>query len=344
MNYLFIIQGEGRGHLSQAIALKAFIEQEGDQVTRVFAGDSPQRALPEYVKNIFGEKLKTFRSPNFLRTKDKKGIRIGMSICYNLFFAVAFVRSINLLRKEIKWGDYDIVINFYDMLGGMAAYFSRSDKKIISISHHYYLTNSDFHFPKGQIFCKIGLKLHSFLCAISASEIWALSFLEKNELQTERLKIKPPLLRQVIFDLVPEDKYYVLVYLLNEGWLKEISDLANQFPDTLFKVYVSITEMTIALPENMKICDLHDEKYLAEMQYCHLLITTAGFESQCEAAYLGKAVYTLPSKNHFEQQCNALDGQLAGISKKFDTHTFQINNDSIDNSEFKIWCRKWKEK
>jgi hypothetical protein len=80
---------------------------------------------------------------------------------------------------------------------------------------------------------------------------------------------------------------------------------------------------------------INSEKYLRKLASCKALVTTAGFESVCEAMYLDKPVMMVPVPNHFEQQCNAIDGVIAGAgitSQTFDlskileylpTHTSQ---------------------
>ena len=84
MNYLFIIQGEGLGHLSQAIALKEQHEKDGHFVRKAFIGSSPEREIPAYASEVFGE-MEVFRSPNFIKTSDNKGIKPGLSILFNFF-------------------------------------------------------------------------------------------------------------------------------------------------------------------------------------------------------------------------------------------------------------------
>ena len=64
MKYLFIIQGEGRGHLTQALSLRQKLIAEGNQVVGVLVGKSPARRLPSF----FVEKM-----------------GLGKSIGYNLF-------------------------------------------------------------------------------------------------------------------------------------------------------------------------------------------------------------------------------------------------------------------
>lgn len=338
MNYLFIIQGEGRGHISQAIALKEKIEAEGNIVKKVWIGTSPQRSKAHYAEEVFGDKLAFFRSPNFIKTRDRKGIRPGLSIVYNLLIFPVYFRSIFILSREIRKIEYDRVINFYDMTGGLAAFFSPSNKTIISISHHFFLTSQNFKFPQGYFFSILFLKLHNYFCALRATEIWALSFDKAFAESEERIKIIPPILRKDIFNLKVRDDGFVLVYLLNSGLIHSISSLAEKHPGIEFKVFIDEAVNESNLFKNIKHFGLHPELFLTELSNCHCLITTAGFESQCEAAYLGKTVYTLPSKNHFEQTCNAIDGERSGISQSIREFNPEIQNDLSQKDIFKKWC------
>ena len=43
MKILFIIQGEGRGHLTQALSLRQKLTDEGHQIVGVLVGKSPAR-------------------------------------------------------------------------------------------------------------------------------------------------------------------------------------------------------------------------------------------------------------------------------------------------------------
>jgi uncharacterized protein (TIGR00661 family) len=42
------------------------------------------------------------------------------------------------------------------------------------------------------------------------------------------------------------------------------------------------------------------------------MASTAGFESVCEAMYLGKPVMMVPVEGHYEQFCNSRDAYKAG--------------------------------
>ena len=72
------------------------------------------------------------------------------------------------------------------------------------------------------------------------------------------------------------------------------------------------------MDETLSFHSLNDEKFLDLMASCSGLVCTAGFESVCEAIYLGKPVILVPMKGHFEQYCNARDAERigAGILRK----------------------------
>ena len=60
--------------------------------------------------------------------------------------------------------------------------------------------------------------------------------------------------------------------------------------------------------ENLFILD--DKEFLRQMAGCMAYASTAGFESICEAMYLGKPVMMVPS--HIEQEINAFDAVRSG--------------------------------
>lgn len=49
MKFLFIVQGEGRGHLTQALTLEEHLLREGHEVVEVLVGKSRNRELPTFL-------------------------------------------------------------------------------------------------------------------------------------------------------------------------------------------------------------------------------------------------------------------------------------------------------
>lgn len=54
MKVIFVIQGEGRGHLTQALALKQMLLHEDHEVVKVLVGKSKNRVIPEFFMNQIG--------------------------------------------------------------------------------------------------------------------------------------------------------------------------------------------------------------------------------------------------------------------------------------------------
>ena len=51
MKVLFIVQGEGRGHLTQAITLEEILRRNGHEVVEVLVGKSNTRRLPGFFRS-----------------------------------------------------------------------------------------------------------------------------------------------------------------------------------------------------------------------------------------------------------------------------------------------------
>ena len=62
--------------------------------------------------------------------------------------------------------------------------------------------------------------------------------------------------------------------------------------------------------DTLTFYQLDDVEFLRQMAGCKAYASTAGFESICEAMYLGKPIMMVPA--HIEQDCNAYDASLSG--------------------------------
>lgn len=77
MKVIFVVQGEGRGHLTQALALKQQLLREGHEVVKVLVGKSKNREIPEFFKTQIESPIEMFLSPNFLPSR----IIAGLTCC-----------------------------------------------------------------------------------------------------------------------------------------------------------------------------------------------------------------------------------------------------------------------
>lgn len=77
------------------------------------------------------------------------------------------------------------------------------------------------------------------------------------------------------------------------------------------------------------------------MRRCKGYISTAGFESICEAMFLEKPTLMIPVEGQYEQACNAIDGEISGAGKRAETFDIALLMETIShykiNKAFKSW-------
>ena len=176
MKVLFIVQGEGRGHLTQAITLEEILRCNGHEVVEVLVGKSNTRRLPGFFNRNIQAPVKRFLSPNFLPTLANKRVSMSRSIAYNLMQVPAYMRSICYIHRRIHETDADLVINFYELLTGLTYLFFRPSVPQISVGHQYLFLHHDFEFPKKNPVSLLMLRFFTRLTCIGAKEKLALSF------------------------------------------------------------------------------------------------------------------------------------------------------------------------
>ena len=147
MNVIFVIQGEGRGHLTQALALKQMLLHEGHEVVKVLVGKSKNRVIPEFFQDKIGTPIELFDSPNFLPSKDNRKFNLLRSLTYNTLLVPGYLSSIHLIRKNIQESGADIIINFYEVLCGITCSLFRFGIPEVCIGHQYLFLHPSFQMP-----------------------------------------------------------------------------------------------------------------------------------------------------------------------------------------------------
>ena len=104
------------------------------------------------------------------------------------------------------------------------------------------------------------------------------------------------------------------MYLLHADLAPAVAAWSAAHPERPVHVFWDRTDVpdTLAATPSLTYHRLNGPRFLDLMARCHALACTAGFESVCEAMYLGKPVLMLPVRGHFEQHGNARDAEAAG--------------------------------
>lgn len=344
MKVLFVIQGEGRGHLTQALSLRQKLEAEGHQLVGVLVGKSPARRLPSFFEEKIGATVYPFESPNFLPSAKNKQVNLFRSVAYNLLRLHKYVASIHFINQKIEETDADIVVNFYELLTGLTYLFCRPKALMVCIAHQYLFLHPDFVFPGQHAISLASLKFFTRLTAIGATKKLALSFRKMREIPADKIVVVPPLLRREVLQTTPEAGDYLHGYLLNSGFGEEIKGWHNEHPTVRLHIF---WDKKGANPEEkidecLSFHQLNDTLFVRYMAGAKAYATTAGFESVCEAMYLNKPVLMVPT--HIEQACNAFDAAQSGagvISDRFDLDALlHLSETHTPNPTFRDWAQQ----
>jgi uncharacterized protein (TIGR00661 family) len=166
--------------------------------------------------------------------------------------------------------------------------------------------------------------LANWLTTRCATEQLALSFRLMPDVPEKTIRVCPPLVRKEVLEAKSQSEDFILVYLLNDGYAHDIIQWHESHPDIEIHAFWDrhgVPDVT-HWRRNLTFHRLCGEKFLDHMRRCRAFVSTAGFESICEAMYLGKPVMLVPTAGHFEQHCNAIDAVKAGAGMAADTFDF----------------------
>jgi uncharacterized protein (TIGR00661 family) len=299
---LFLVQGEGRGHMTQAIALAQMLP---GATIRVLVGRSPERQIPAFFQRAFPE-AEGFDSLNFAfdsRHRSVNQLRTGLAAAAHL---PRYWRTIRRLRAQIRAFAPDLIVNFFEPLGSLA---SRGlGIPTVAIGHQFLFAHPQTPFPPASRLQRCGFRAYLRFFFGHCDRLLALSAYPAPA--HRNILVVPPLLRREVFTLCPRRRAFILAYLVNRGYASDIRHWKR--PTICF--WDNPDGPRRVREGKIRFHQIDDRAYLRFMSQCDTLVTTAGFESMCEAAYLGKPMVLVPVEGHFEQLCNATDAAAHAIA------------------------------
>ena len=343
MKILFIVQGEGRGHLTQAITMESLLRRNGHEVVEVLVGKSNSRCLPGFFNRSIQAPVKRFLSPNFLPTPANKRASLSLSVAYNLIKIPTFLKSMYYIHRRIEESGADLVINFYELLTGLTYFLGRPSVPQISIGHQYLFLHRDFEFPDKNRYNLWMLRFFTRLTCLGAREKLALSFREMEDDEEARIRVVPPLLRREVLSCDAAEGDYLHGYMVNAGFGENVMNWHNKHLGVPLHFFWDKPdeEEEHRVDETLSFHQIDDVKFLQYMAGCKAYATTAGFESVCEAMYLGKPLLMVPA--HIEQDCNAYDAARTGagiMADEFDLgRLLKFSESYRPDATFRYWVR-----
>jgi uncharacterized protein (TIGR00661 family) len=348
MKMMFCVLGEGRGHMTQAMAVKEMLESAGHQLVAVTLGVSSQRPVPGYFESAM--KVPVVQLPTLeFKYKDSRSVsnfRTLLGVIGNLPKYYRLLRRLDELVAEHK---PDVIINFFEPITAFYAITRRSRPPVIAIGHQFMFQHAGYVKTPQLWKQQLSMKLYTKVLGARATKL-ALSLYEAEDVPAKRIVVGPPILRKQLFTLEANPKGdFVLVYLLNHGYADQIIQWSAQNPQTKLHCFYDKP----GAPEDFQHSPslmfhrLDGEKFLRMMAECRHVVCTAGFESVSEAAWLGKPLFLVPVENHVEQQVNAMDAQQFGIGiaeTSFNLDRLKELPDHLPTEQFRHWVGQASEK
>ncbi|MCF2519858.1 glycosyltransferase family protein [Dyadobacter sp. CY351] len=323
MKILFLVQGEGRGHLTQAISMSQILGHAGHKVAAAMVGVSPGRVIPAFFEEQVAAPVFHFSAPNIVYNSQAEGINLKATVYNLLKNHSAYLAGLRLIHNTIQDVKPDLIISFYETFSGMYNVLYRSKIPMVCVAHQYLLLHPKFIFPKNSKVNQLIINFNSKLTSWLAVKRLALSFREIESRNDLKITVVPPLLRKEVVQMQTIKENFFLVYMTHHSLSKQIIQWHLSHPEVKLHCFWDNAEVSdeFVYDETLTFHRINSKKYLQMLASCTALVTTAGFESVCEAMYLGKPVMMVPVPNHFEQECNAMDGVISGAgvtSRSFD--------------------------
>ncbi|MGE0159571.1 MAG: glycosyltransferase family protein [Gemmatimonadales bacterium] len=310
----FVVQGEGRGHMTQALALAGFLRAAGHEVVRAFVGESPFRSVPDYFRNAIGAPLETFAAPTQVpdrATRSVSATRTALDALRRLPEFVAAGKRIHRATESV-----DVVVNFLDLVGGISRVVFRTRTPAVAVAHNYVFLHRDLADAPGAPLGRRAVLSYARATAGRADTKVALSYGPLPADRAGRLLVAPPLLRPEVERLAPRDGGHLLAYALNAGYGDLLAAWQRRRPDVEVHCYLDggAAALRAAPGPGFHAHPLAADAFLEHLASCRAYVGSAGFESVCEAFAMGKPALVVPTEGQLEQVLNAWDARRAGAA------------------------------
>lgn len=347
---LLAVQGEGRGHMTQAISIYEILIREGYEVCCIVVGGSSNK-IPDYFRKRLPVPIVALKSPRFAFSGNRRLSPVRTAIS-NLLSSPDFFHSTRVLHKLMCFHRPALIINFYEPLIPLYLCIFPFPGKVVSIAHQNIYLHPQFRFPKGGMGGRLSLTLYTRFLNFRADLVLAISMYDLPSSGKVKVRVIPPLLRKEIFSLGIERGDFMLAYLVNSGYIEDVIRWHESNPSLKLHCFTDSVKVRTEwkgkweYDQNLIFHSLDDKLFMEKMACCRALATTAGFESVCEAIYLGKQVMLMPVEGHFEQYCNAMDAERIGAgvrTDRFDPDLLLSSDKTmpvLHTSDFRAWVEQ----
>jgi uncharacterized protein (TIGR00661 family) len=276
MKILYAIQGAGNGRLNRARDIIPILEKYG-KLDLFISGGTPEIRLPHKVH---------YYSDGFSYQYTSKGdIDYWRTFRHNRLARIMADISACPVEK------YDLVVNDYEPITAWACRLQK--KPCFALGHQYALLAPASPRPE-----KIS-PLGEWVARNYAPVTDGVGF----HFQAYDAFTFPPLIRQQVRRMTPENKGHYTVYLPGISD-QQLAHVLAHFRSVTWEVFSRYATRPYEMG-NIRFRPIDNMAFLHSLAACEGVLTTAGFETPAEAMFLGKKLFVIPVRGQYDQQCNA---------------------------------------
>ncbi|OPY23271.1 MAG: hypothetical protein A4E27_01551 [Methanobacterium sp. PtaU1.Bin242] len=288
---LYGVCGEGMGHAIRSGVVIEYLQKKND--VTIFAID---RAY-DYLSQKF-DKIYHIEGLNTVYNYDQiNNVKTLISYCTDLPQGLNY--NLHLMYNVAKTFKPDIIISDFEFYSNILSKILRIP--LISLDNTHVITQCDSKVSKEYL--SDSLIARSVVKSVLQRPRYYLinSFFFPPVKNPKNVKMFPPILRGSILRLKPTQEEHILVYQSTDSNLKLIDLLAGL--DDEFIIYGFHKEEKKG---NLTFKCFNEDEFFEDLSSARAVITNGGFTLISEALYLGKPVFSIPVKKHFEQILNAV--------------------------------------
>jgi UDP:flavonoid glycosyltransferase YjiC (YdhE family) len=136
MKIMFTVQGDGRGHMTQAIAAAQTLERQGHEIVAVTIGTNPTRTLPEFFRSAFNDRLRPIASPGFA-FQGARGVATLATARQVLSGVGRYYESLRTISDTIERAQPDLIVNFLEPLMGVFNLLQPHPIPVVAVGHQF---------------------------------------------------------------------------------------------------------------------------------------------------------------------------------------------------------------
>ncbi len=224
------------------------------------------------------------------------------------------LKAIDRFRPDFSITDYEFFVPRISRRLGVPC---------LSIDHQHIIACCSCEVPLRQLPGYLGLRLALSGLFSEASEYLVISFFGAAPTRCRTVyRVLPPILRESVLQMQPEEKGYVVSYQstpTSASYLTLLQSIGR--PVAVYGQHVEGKE------GNLHFKRYSEERFLEDLAGCSYVICGGGHTLMSEALYLGKPVFSFPITGLFEQYLNA--SQLARLGYGRYSTDLQVSPDAI---------------